>query len=91
MPFPNINAAKAKYPLPADISLKKFALIAVDKYAPAKATKTPFIIKALYLIEQTPIPAVSTALGFSPTARNLKPKLVLNTIQKTSGTERYAK
>ena len=64
-----------------DISQKKLALIAVDKYAPAKATKIPFTASALYLIRFTLIPAVSTAFGFSPTARILKPKLVLKTIQ----------
>ena len=37
--------------------------------------------KALYLIMFTLIPAVSTAFGFSPTARILNPKRVLKTTQ----------
>ena len=45
--FPNISAANARYPRPADISLKKLAFIAVDKWAPAKAIKTPLIANAL--------------------------------------------
>ena len=43
----NIKAAKAKYPRPADISLKKLALTAVDKCAPANAIRTPLTIRAL--------------------------------------------
>ena len=56
--------------------------------------KTPVSIKALYLKKETEMPAVSTELGFSPTARNRKPNLVLKTInwaRKGTSRAKYTK
>ncbi len=81
-------------PRPAVMSLTKPACNAVARYAPAMPHSTPQINTAEYRSHTTEMPAVSTAAGFSPTARNRRPYRVRNNTHQVSATmpkEAYTK
>src|SRR5262245_60665942 len=58
----------------------------IETYAPPIAASAPEINTAVHRTPETPIPAVSAASGFSPTARSRRPNGVRYNRYQTAGT-----
>ena len=59
----------------------------MDIYAPPIPDNTPAITNAILFVLKTLIPTDFAASGFSPTARILNPKLVLNNKNQITNAE----
>ncbi len=76
--MPKIIAAIAMKPRPPVIPQVKRLRWPRERNAPPRPASIPLAVTQRYLILRTSIPAVSAAVGCSPTALILSPRGVLN-------------